>query len=75
MNWEDHFFIVEVEDCDIQQRRDVGAVRLFYIVVCRHTGKNMRKATFRTPEHAYRSVKRLMQKLELKAEKELLLRI
>lgn len=70
LNWEDYYFIVEHSGRWAGYRhmsQDKG-----YIIVNRDTGVAARDVVFRTRMHALRSVKRLMQRLEIEAENTLL---
>lgn len=68
MRWEDFFFIVEVS-AKAATRPHAGKC---WIIVDKNYGSMVRPVFFRTWEHAERSVKRLMQKLEILAERDIL---
>lgn len=72
LNWKDYYFIVEVPMTSKPLREGKSIIPVHFIIVNKYTGRNARNITFRTEMHALRSVKRLVQKIEMEAEKTLL---
>ena len=71
LNWEDYYFIVGIKEGCTNISHMATPLYRAYIIVDKY-GTMVRPVFFRSEKHALRSVKRLMQKLEIEAENTLL---